>query len=324
MGDGQFSVTFRGVRGSIPTPASPKQIEKKLRESLCLATAEDVVDSTSIDRFIEGLPLHLKGCLGGNSACLEMNVDGQLLIFDMGTGCVELGRELMGGDFSKGQGVASIFITHTHMDHIMGLPMFGPVYIPGNKLTFHAPIPNLRQRLIRRQHSDFFPIQFEELPALISFVDLTESSVYELGNVKIRWLENDHPGRSFSYRVEYGGKAAVLSTDAEYKSLAPETLDPVLEFFDGADILVFDAQYGFTESVRMKRDWGHSSSFVGVDMALDAEVKKLALFHHEPNFDDFQLSDNLNQAKSYLQKLDPDSELEVFLAQEGTTIRLGN
>ena len=108
----------------------------------------------------------------------------------------------------------------------------------------------------------------------------------------------------------------MLSTDAEYKTLDPAILDPVLEFFRDADVLIFDAQYGFTESVQLKRDWGHSSSFVGVDLALDAGVKRLALFHHEPTSDDFFLVEVLKKAQTYLQNVEPGAELEVLLAYE--------
>ena len=137
------------------------------------------------------------------------------------------------------------------------------------------------------------------------------------------WLENDHPGRSFSYRVEYQGHVVVLSTDAEYKTLDPAVLNPVLSFFSDADVLIFDAQYGFTESVQLKRDWGHSSSFVGVDLALDAGVKKLALFHHEPTSDDFFLVEVLKKAQTYLKNIEPDSGLEIILAHEGLVLGFG-
>ena len=155
------------------------------------------------------------------------------------------------------------------------------------------------------------------------FVDLSDTQTIEVDGVKVSWLENDHPGRSFSYRVEYQGHVAVLSTDAEYKSLDPAVLDPVLNFFSDADVLIFDAQYGFTESVQLKRDWGHSSSFVGVDLALDAGVKRLALFHHEPKADDFMLVNILKKAQAYLRNVEPNSELEIFLAHEDLVLEFG-
>ena len=143
-----------------------------------------------------------------------------------------------------------------------------------------------------------------------------------IDNIKISWLENDHPGRSFSYRIEYNNKVLIFSTDAEYKDLSFQNLQPVMEFFKNADVLIFDAQYAFTESVKLKRDWGHSSPYVGIDLALDSNVKKLYLFHHEPNFDDFKLYRTLEHARKYLKNLGIRDELTIELAQEGVIIEL--
>ena len=320
MKEGTCRLQFRGVRGSIPTPATAIDVEKKLRYALRQASAEDLKDDVSIDRFIQQLPFHVKGCVGGNSACLQLTIDDKNIIFDAGSGCYPLAQEWMGGPFGKGQGRAYWFMTHTHIDHIFGLPMFSPLYIPGNHFTFHFPLPDLRERFCRQQHADFFPVAFEDLGSTIDFVDLGETPVFQLDeNIKISWLLNDHPGKSFSYRIDYKDISIVFSTDAEYKDLSPKTLDPVIEFFHGVDLLIFDAQYAFTESVEFKRDWGHSSSFVGIDLALDAEVKRLLLFHHEPRFDDFKLVQIVEQARQYLKNCEPNSQLEIMLAYEGLT-----
>ncbi len=241
-------------------------------------------------------------------------------MFDGGSGCFNVGRDWMKEEFGRGKGQAHIFMTHTHLDHIMGLPMFGPLYVPGNQLTFYSPHTDLKQRLSGQHLPEYFPVSFDSLGSTMEFVSLSDTQTVEIDDIKISWLENDHPGRSFSYRVEYQGHVAVLSTDAEYKTLDPAILDPVLEFFRDADVLIFDAQYGFTESVQLKRDWGHSSSFVGVDLALDAGVKRLALFHHEPTSDDFHLVEVLKKAQTYLQNVEPGSELEVLLAYEGLVL----
>ena len=200
--------------------------------------------------------------------------------------------------------------------------MFGPLYIPGNKFHFISPIEDLEPRFKRYYHPHFFPVPFQALGSTIDFIVLKENQCYELGDVKVYWLSNDHPGASYSYRIEYKDKVVVFSTDAEYKQLSFQALKPVENFFKNADVLIFDAQYAFTESVAMKRDWGHSSSMVGIDLALDAEVKKLPLFHHDPTFSDEKLENNLIQAKKYLQNMEPGSNLKVDLAVEGTIIDL--
>lgn len=323
MAEKPFKLHFRGVRGSIPIPARGDDIEGKLRFALNQAKPSDLESSESIDAFIGDLPMHVRSCVGGNSACIEMNIGGNRFMFDGGSGCFNVGRDWMQEEFGQGKGQAHIFITHTHLDHIMGLPMFGPLYVPGNQITFYSPYDDLEKRLSGQHLPEYFPVSFDTLGSTLEFVDLSDTQTIEIDGVKISWLENDHPGRSFSYRVEYQGHVAVLSTDAEYKSLDPAVLDPVLSFFSNADVLIFDAQYGFTESVQLKRDWGHSSSFVGVDLALDAGVKRLALFHHEPTADDFMLVNILKKAQAYLRNIEPDSELEIFLAQEDLILEFG-
>ena len=323
MAEQPFQVHFRGVRGSIPTPARSNDIEAKLRYALAAAKPEDLESSESIEQFIGDLPMHVRSTIGGNSACLEMTIGGHRLMFDGGSGCFNVGRDWMQQEFGQGKGQAHVFITHTHLDHIMGLPMFSPLYVPGNQFSFYSPHGDLKKRLSGQQLPEYFPVSFESLGSSIEFIDLSDTKTIEIDGIKVSWLENDHPGRSFSYRVEYQGHVVVLSTDAEYKTLDPAVLNPVLSFFSDADVLIFDAQYGFTESVQLKRDWGHSSSFVGVDLALDAGVKKLALFHHEPTSDDFCLVEVLKKAQTYLKNIEPDSGLEIILAHEGLVLGFG-
>ena len=113
---------------------------------------------------------------------------------------------------------------------------------------------------------------------------MSQIGTYQIGeDVFVSWLANDHPGTSFSYRIEHQGKVVVFSTDAEYKDISFNAMSPVIEFFKDADVLIFDAQYVFTDAVQMKRDWGHSSSFVGIDLALDAEVDTLLLVPSRPD-----------------------------------------
>lgn len=320
----EFAIKLHGVRGSLPTPLSSQDIERKILRVLKKVEAEDIKSNASITKFMDSISRLDKGTAGGNSACVQMSVGGYELFFDGGSGCVRMAKELFAGAFGRGKGEAHWFITHTHHDHIVGIPMFGPLYIPGNRFHFISPFKDLESRFHRYLQGDFFPVPFASLASTIDFISLEEENKqgYDLGDVKVRWLCNDHPGGSYSYRVEYKGKVAILSTDAEYKQLSFQALKPVEEFFSNADILIFDAQYAFTDSVAMKRDWGHSSSMVGIDLALDANVKKLLLFHHDPVLSDEQLEENLFNAHRYLENMEPGSQLEVDLAIEGDVFKL--
>jgi phosphoribosyl 1,2-cyclic phosphodiesterase len=317
--DELFKVTFRGVRGSIGTPLSAEQVEEKLALALERAQPEDLKDAPSRQAFIESLPFEIRGCFGGNTSCVQIEVGGEQLIFDAGTGIRQLGQELMASDFGKGEGRGHIFLTHTHWDHIQGLPFFTPLYIKGNQFTFHSPYENLKERLEGQQFHEYFPLPFSAYSASLDFSDLSDKVECRIGAVKISWLEMCHPGRSFAYRIECNGRSVVYATDAEYKSLRKNELQPYIDFFQDADLLIFDSMYTFGEGLE-KRDWGHSSTFIGVDLAVDANVKQIAFFHHEPRYSDAKLVDIFSQTQKYMKPIAPDSKLEMILAYEGLAV----
>jgi len=317
--DASFKVTFRGVRGSIGTPLSAEQIEEKLALALERAQPEDLKDASSREAFIKSLPFEIRGCFGGNTSCVQVEVGGEQLIFDAGTGIRQLGLDLMAGDFGKGQGKGHIFFTHTHWDHIQGLPFFTPLYIKGNHFTFHSPYENLKERLEGQQFHEYFPVPYRAYSSSLEISDLSDKVECRIGDVKVTWMEMCHPGRAFAYRIEYNGRSVIYATDAEYKSLRKEELQPYVDFFQDADLLIFDSMYTFGEGLE-KRDWGHSSTFIGVDLAVDANVKQIAFFHHEPRYSDAKLVDIFSQTKKYLKPIAPGSRLEMFLAHEGLAV----
>lgn len=317
--DESFKVTFRGVRGSIGTGPSAEQIEDKLVKALEQARPEDLEDASSRRAFIDNLPIEIRGCFGGNTSCVQVQAAGEQIILDAGTGIRQLGLDLMNGDFGKGRGSAHIFFSHTHWDHIQGLPFFAPIYVKGNRFSLYSPYENLRERLQGQQVREYYPVPFEAYSSSLDFSELNAGVECRIGDVKITWMEMCHPGRSFSYRIEYGGRSIVYATDAEYKSLKKKELQPYIDFFQDTDMLIFDSMYTFSEGLE-KRDWGHSSTFIGVDLAVDANVKQIAFFHHAPGHSDFRLTEIFSQTQKYLKPIAPGSRLEMFLAHEGLTV----
>ena len=316
-----FQVTFRGVRGSIGTSVTSAQIEDKLTKALERARPEDLEDADARKSFIDSLPFEISGCFGGNTPCVQMQVGGENLIFDGGTGIRQAGQDLLKGDFGQGKGRAHLFFSHTHWDHIQGLPFFAPLRIEGNHFTIISPHKNIKKRLEGQQSPEYFPVPFDAYPSTLDIPDLDGKSEVRVGDVKVRWQEMCHPGKSYSYRIEYAGKSVVYATDAEYKDLNAEKLQPYVEFFRDADLLIFDSMFTFGDGLE-KRDWGHSSTFIGVDLAVDANVKEIVFFHHDPRYDDFKLVDIFSQTQHYLKSIAPESRLKISVSYEGLTVDL--
>lgn len=298
-------------------------MREKLVKVLEQANPANLKNEASREAFVDSLPEHLKSCYGGNSSCVYLQVGGHHLIFDAGSGLRVLGNHLLEQEFGKGQGEAHLFLTHTHWDHILGIPFFVPFYREGNRFKIYGSHSHLEKRLHSQQDFDYFPVSFDSCQADIDIVSLADQKECVLGDVRITWHEMNHPGQCFSYRVDYQGKSFIYATDSEYKDLGDDSLKPIIEFFRDADLLVFDSQYTFIEGIE-KEDWGHSSTFIGVDIALEAKVKKIAFYHHEPTYSDFKLVNILEQTRKYLKAIGPESTLEMILSQEGLTLDMLN
>ena len=321
MTENVFKVNFHGVRGSIPSPLTPDEVEEKLLRACQKVQPEDLKDENSIRDFVSSLPNEIKGTFGGNSSCVSMEVNGERLIFDAGSGIRMLGQSLMGCEFGRGQGKANLFFSHTHWDHILGIPFFAPFYIKGNQFTINSPLPDIRERLEVQQKPEYFPIPFSIYASDIDFMVLENKIERKIGDLTVTWKSMYHPGQCYAYRVDCGGKSVVYATDAEYKKLGSGDLKPVVEFFKDVDLLIFDSMYTFSEGLK-KEDWGHSSTLVGVDLAVEANVKKIAFFHHEPTYSDFKLADIFKQTEKYLKLVAPKQDLKMLLSHEGLTIDL--
>ncbi len=316
-----MKVKFWGVRGSIPTPSTSAQIRAKILKLIDNLPTDILSNPVAIKNYILGLSNLEAGVIGGNTPCIEIRADDKILIFDMGSGLKALGNYLVRTEQNKKGLDLHIFLTHTHWDHIHGFPFFTPAFFPNNKLTFYSPHPNLKERLEIQQDFRFFPVSLEHMPSQKKFVHIEHGVTMEIGKIKITNCPLYHPGGSFGYRIECDGKVAVYATDSEYKSFESESTKQYIDFFRDAGLLIFDAQYTFEEAIH-KEDWGHSSALVGIEFAIEAGVKKLALFHHEPERDDFEIYSILKKSIDFKRINFPDNDLDIFLAMEGLEVEL--
>jgi phosphoribosyl 1,2-cyclic phosphodiesterase len=312
---------FWGVRGSLPTPADANDYRSKLRRVLAKAAETDVSTEERREAFIDGLEGGLGKPYGGNTPCVEARVGDDIFIFDLGSGARALGGTLVGAPRREGKLPLHIFMTHTHWDHIQGFPFFVPAYLPDVELNFYSPHAHLKERFMGQQDFRFFPVSMNYMQSKKNFTRLDPEASFEVGDAKISNTELKHPGKSYAFRVDADGASFVYASDSEYNGLDDEKIARQVEFFKGADVLIFDAHYS-REEEQKRIDWGHSSGSVGVDIAVRANVKKLALFHHAPENDDFQIEALRDEAIAYLRDAHPDSALEIFPAREGDEFEL--
>jgi len=318
-------VKFWGVRGSIPTPLSTEQLQEKLFHALTAAKGLNTSDPAEVRAFIASLPPAVQGVVGGNTTCAEIASGDDTIIIDCGTGIRQLGYSLMAGDFGRGQGVAHIFLTHAHWDHLQGLPFFAPAYVPGNKLIFYAVNHNPREYIEHQQVAPvFFPIRVSQLAADISFVKLLEGEMVQIGRCAVTSLALYHPGTAYAYRFDDGESVFVFASDGEYKTLDDDGLRRFVDFFRNADALAFDCQYSLRDVLLSKADWGHSSAMIGVELAERAHAKKLITTHYDAADTDVQIYNVAESARRYAQLTPTPGAIEVIVGREGLELFLGS
>ncbi len=315
-----MKVRIWGVRGSLPSPLKPSEIREKMYQAVLGSAGIDTTDPQAVRRYIDGMPPLLSGTAGGNTTCVEVQADAQTFIIDAGSGLRQLGLELMKGPCGRGQGVLHLFFSHAHWDHIQGFPFFVPAFVPGNRLIFYS-VHDFEAILNAQQNFINFPISVSYMQSTKEFVHIEPGQVITIGNVKVSVAELVHPNRAFTYRFDDQYSSFVFSCDGEYKSLDAESLRPYVDFYRNADTMLFDAQYTLREAWQ-KVDWGHSSSFIGADLARAAGVKRLLLTHHDMTYSDQDLL-NIQQTTIEYQKQDTTRPTcEVLVAYEGLTLDL--
>ncbi|MBI9107110.1 MAG: MBL fold metallo-hydrolase [Spirochaetales bacterium] len=278
---------------------------------------------------------------GGNTSCIELRYgnENELIIIDAGSGIRLLGNHLLKtGTCPK---KIRIFLTHTHSDHIMGLPYFTPIYIPGYKIDIYGPVTYEEEgleKIISDQFSyRYFPVKHSELSADISYHNLQQTKL-ELEGLSVSTHYLNHPILTLGYRFESNGRIVTTVYDTEpFSNLFPEDPeDPdydeftahegrlaaeeaneeISGFLAGSDILIHDSQYTQEELTRSFRGWGHSSFEGTVKTAGEQGVKKLFFFHHAMDRSDNELEALLDKHKKTAEQY---SGLEVDIAREGYT-----
>lgn len=247
---------------------------------------------------------------GGNTTCLEIRTkDDKILIVDAGSGIREAGSSLMADGYRD----ITLLLTHAHWDHIIGFPFFKPIYSSRVNLDVLAcPFANTstKDMLARIMAVPNFPIKFDYIRANITYQENSFDS-YRLGSVSITPIALSHPNRGTGYKFEEDGKSFVFLTDNElgFKHEGGLEFQDYLEFSKGADLLFHDAEYTEEEYSRT-RTWGHSFYKDVLKLALNADVGRLGLFHHNQERMDSEIDDIVKDCRKIIKK--SDKKLDCF------------
>jgi len=281
---------------------------------------------------------------GGNTTCVEIRNGDDYILIDAGTGIRKAGEHIIrerGGNQD-----IPLLITHTHWDHIQGLPFFIPAFVPGNRLRIFGPhnhqTPFDRVIADQMQYS-YFPVNFAQLRADISPRTLHEAEAFQLGSITVTPKYVNHPVPTLGYRFEAEGKSIVFLTDIEpyrdviYEGVCPdedereefeevqrtvtEQNDKIVHFSEKADILVIDAQYTHEEYERSYVGWGHTSMELAVEIASKANARDVVFCHHDPNRTDDELDRLIGDLSENLGKQKGCSIKKLLGATEGKTLK---
>lgn len=308
-----MKVRFWGVRGSIPVPGR------------------------ATNRY------------GGNTSCVEVRPkNAPPIIIDAGTGLRRLGKSLMEESFGDGKGQASILISHTHWDHVQGLPFFSPLYRAGNQVDIFARQRDLHLEAVfsAQNRAPYFPVPLTAMEAEMRFHELLDGATFTIGNAKVSCTRLNHPWIAIAYRVEVDGAAVVYCSDTAPftdvllgekfvhrtpsldEALPPEVAAELAQMRAGvialarnADLLIYDTQFS-KEEYRQRPHWGHSHPDDAIQIARDANVKTLCLFHHAPLRSDDDNDKILAQYRGVVAA--QNDKFDLVSAYEGLEIALGD
>jgi phosphoribosyl 1,2-cyclic phosphodiesterase len=255
-------------------------------------------------------PSHME--FGGNTSCVTVAAGGQLIVLDAGTGLFRLGRDLA----KKGAPGATLLLSHSHTDHIVGFPFFAPAWNGKFTLTVMAGHLNdqggVRSVIADSMRDPVFPVQLQHMGAHIKFHDFPAGDTFKLGpDVTVRTTTLNHPNGATAYRIEADGRSVCYVTDTEHLPGTPD--QKVLELVRGSDLMIYDSTYS-DEEFGAHVGWGHSTWQEALRLGKLAGVKRVAIFHHDPEHDDAYMSALESQAQAI--------SGSCFAAREGMTLSL--
>lgn len=287
-------VKFWGTRGSITTPG---------RDNLYYGGETPCVE-------LIGIP-------NNNPGAVTLP-DNPYLILDGGSGLTALQFPLMAGACGRGEGDLSFLISHYHWDHMIGLPFFRPIFIPGNRITFYGDSEaNLRSTVEQLFTSNYSPLKgAQNLAAELAYRQVFLNDDMDIAGFRIQATRHHHPGKALTYRIQYRKAVVVYSTDHGIGD--PIVDSKLVALAENADLWILDGMYT-VEECQTCLDWGHSSHIAATKLALQAGVRNIVIFHHSPDHND-QMLDQMGQEGA---ELAAGTSTRVLMARDGLVLDVG-
>ena len=316
-------VRFWGPRGSLPVSLTAADLRARLVAAVQGARGRTLATDADVDAYVDSLGFAVAGTFGGHTSCVEIETGGpDYVLCDLGSGVRPFGQAALAKHGAAAPQTYHVFMSHVHWDHIMGLPFFLPAYLPGNRIVVYGGHAQLEFALRRQMEPPSFPVPFDALRARFEFVHLVPGVRHQAAGMTVTTLLQRHTGDSYGYRFEKDGRTVVYSTDSEHTLAGPDEAQAFVEFFRGADLVVFDAMYSLADAISVKADWGHSSNIVGVELCQLAGAAHLCLFHHEPASDDAAIAKLLDDTRRLEEITREGLPLRVSAAYDGLDIAL--
>ena len=265
---------------------------------------------------------------GGNTPCVELrSSDNKIIVLDAGSGLRELGIDLAKKNNIEEE--INVFLSHYHWDHIQGIPFFLPLYEKNRKVIFHGLTINgedVSDVLNNQMKNNYFPIKIDDVNADVGYKKVEFNSSYKINGMTLNTFKANHSTPTLALRISEGNQCFVYMTDNELNFDERGSIESIkelnkdlIEFCLGCDYLIHDTMYD-EKQVLNKKGWGHSSNILLANFSILAKVKKLILFHYNPDYTDDKIEQMLRETKNIFDK--GNHQIECIAAEEGLEIKL--
>ena len=239
---------------------------------------------------------------GGNTSCFSVKRENHVIIFDMGTGLTRLGRELIKQKIMR----FDVLLSHLHIDHLLGLFSFQPLFCPGIEMHIYGRI-GLEEDIRKLLSPPWYPLGLEDFSAKIHFHEIEPEKSFHLGEFLVSTIKGNHPNGSILYRLDSDGESFVYALDCECDR---ETFLQLSEFAYGSDLMVWDSYFIEKD---FKKGWGHSTWKQGIEIAQEANIGRVLIAHYHSEYTDIFLREQENIACK--------DKICIF-SKEGMTLRI--